>query len=331
MGKLCKDIKEKNSKGTNKKTVTVTEKSNKVIKSEPVKSVQKKKKESNITTKSKNIKKEVSKKNKLKTEKNASVKKVSDNKENTKIDEIVVIEKIKDFISKVVAMQDEAKKEITDKKPKDKNISQKQNKPKKEKTEYIIEYYDLPYRYNQTIVKILAQTPKKIFVYWDISDEDRMQYTTKYGNDFFNKTRPVLVVHNETMDYTFEVEINDFANSWYLQVSNPNCKYVIELGRRPNLYQTTIQEDYIYVTSSNHMEAPNDHILFEEFNPNVSYKNVKTGEISTKDFSHLSNFTNIQNIYGIYDLYKKIYKNELFDEIVEGNLSNSSSNSSSHS
>ena len=199
------------------------------------------------------------------------------------------------------------------------------------KESFFAEYYDLPYRYNQTVVKVLAQTPQMLFVYWDISDEDRMQYTNQYGNDFFTKTRPVLVVHNETMDYTFEVEINDFANSWYLQVTHPNCKYVIELGRRPNPYQDSIKENYIYVTSSNKMEAPNDHILFEKFNPNVSYKNVKTGEISTKDFSHLSNFKNMQNIYGIYDLYKKIYKNELFDEIVEGNLSNSSSHSSSHS
>lgn len=231
----------------------------------------------------------------------------------------------------VKSIKDTSTKKQTTSTSTKKTSSSHTKKTTTKKESFFAEYYDLPYRYNQTVVKVLAQTPQMLFVYWDISDEDRMQYTTKYGNDFFNKTRPVLVVHNETMDYTFEVEINDFANSWYLQVSNPNCKYVIELGRRPNLYQTTIQEDYIYVTSSNHMEAPNDHILFEEFNPNVSYKNVKTGEISTKDFSHLSNFTNIQNIYGIYDLYKKIYKNELFDEIVEGNLSNSSSHSSSHS
>lgn len=208
-----------------------------------------------------------------------------------------------------------------------KTSSSRTKKTPTKKESFFAEYYDLPYRYNQTVVKVLAQTPQMLFVYWDISDEDRMQYTDKYGNGFFSQTRPVLLVHNETMNYTFEVEINDFANSWYLQVSNPNCKYIIELGRRPNSYQTTIKEDYIYVTSSNKMDAPNDHILFEEFNPNVSYKNVKTGEISTKDFSHLSNFTNMQNIYGIYDLYKKIYKNELFDEIVEGNLSNSSSHS----
>ncbi|MBO5478306.1 MAG: DUF4912 domain-containing protein [Clostridia bacterium] len=192
-----------------------------------------------------------------------------------------------------------------------------------------VEYYDLPYRYNQTTVKVLAQTPQMLFVYWDISDEDRLAFTTKFGDDFFNKTKPVLLVHNETMNYTFEVEINDFANSWYLHVNDANCKYVIELGRRPNLYQDTVKESYIYVTSSNEMDAPNDHILFEKFNPNVSYRNVKTGELSKKDFSHLSKFKNMQEIYGIYDLYKKIYKNELFDEIVDGNLSNSSSLSSS--
>ncbi len=193
----------------------------------------------------------------------------------------------------------------------------------------ILEYYDLPYRYNQTTVKVLAQTPEMLFVYWDISDEDRLTYTTKYGEDFFSKTKPVLLVHNTTMNYTFEIEINDFANSWYLHVNDANCDYVIELGRRPNHYQNTVKDPYIYVASSNEMETPNDHILFERFDPHVTYRNVKTGQVTKKDFSHLSNLKNMQEIYGIYDLYKQIYKNELFDEIVDGNLINPSSLSSS--
>ena len=32
----------------------------------------------------------------------------------------------------------------------------------------IIEHYELPYRYNETIVKILYQTPNTLFVYWEI-------------------------------------------------------------------------------------------------------------------------------------------------------------------
>ena len=46
-------------------------------------------------------------------------------------------------------------------------------------------------------------------------------------------TKPVLVVHNETKGYSFEVEINDFANCWYLNVNDSKCKYKIELGRKP--------------------------------------------------------------------------------------------------
>lgn len=200
---------------------------------------------------------------------------------------------------------------------------------KKKTTIDFSEYYDLPYRYNQTTVKILAQTPQMLFVYWDISDEDRLLYTKKYGESFFLQTRPVLIVHNRTMDYTFEVEINDYANSWYLHVNDTNCKYEIELGRRPNLCQNTIKEDYIYVASSNSINAPNDHILFEKFNSLVEYRNIKTGEVTKQDFSQLSNLKNMQQIYDIYGLYKQIYKNELLDEIVEGNTSNPSSYSSS--
>ena len=48
-----------------------------------------------------------------------------------------------------------------------------------------VEYYDLPYRYNETTVKILAQTPTTLFIYWDISDMDRASYIQKYGEDFF--------------------------------------------------------------------------------------------------------------------------------------------------
>ena len=59
----------------------------------------------------------------------------------------------------------------------------------------ILEYYDLPYRYNQTVVKVLAQTPTTLFIYWDISDDDRNRFVEQYGEDFFNNTKPVLVIH----------------------------------------------------------------------------------------------------------------------------------------
>ena len=175
----------------------------------------------------------------------------------------------------------------------------------------VVEYYDLPYRYNKTIVKVLAQTPNKLFVYWDISDEDKQRYINEYGEFFFNDTKPVLIVHNITMNYSFEVDINDFANSWYLHINDANCDYKIELGRRPiNKYAKI--NDYLYISSSNEMDAPNDHILFDTLNNIVYFKNVKNNMIIKKNIS-LSFLTKIGKLYNIKEFYKKLYKDENID------------------
>lgn len=204
------------------------------------------------------------------------------------------------------------------------------------------EYYDLPFRYNQTIVKILAQTPNTLFIYWDISDEDRQSYLEKYGPDFFYHTKPYLMITNETMHYTFEVEINDFANSWYLHINDANCEYKVELGRKfivdsnyDNINSTSLDDtkvfepyhinDYLYITSSNEIEAPNDHILFDKLGSSVFFRNVKTNVTNEQDISSLSFLRKIGKVYNIYDLYKEIYHNELISDEFELNLPSSTS------
>ena len=141
-----------------------------------------------------------------------------------------------------------------------------------------VEYYDLPQRYNQTVVKVLAQTPKTLFIYWEISDDDITKYKNQYGENFFETTKPVLIIHNDTLNYSFEVEINDFANSWYLHVNDSKSDYRIELGRRPIYNNENIKESYIYISSSNRIESPNDHILFNNSQKMVYYRNVKTNQ-----------------------------------------------------
>lgn len=180
---------------------------------------------------------------------------------------------------------------------------------KKEKVE-IIEYYDLPYRYNQTIVKVLAQTPNTLFVYWDISDDDKNKYIEEYGEYFFNNTKPVLIVHNLTMNYSFEIDINDFANSWYLNVADSNCDYKIELGRRPINEYVTINNNYLYIANSNDIDAPNDHILFDNLSKFVYFRNVKTNATTKKDIISFSLLRKIGKISSIEEFYKKMYANE---------------------
>lgn len=256
-----------------------------------------------------------------------------------KTKEETIIQKIKNFISKIIEMQEEQEKE--DNKDLLEN-SEKTSQPKNPefKSKYMIEYYDLPYRYNETVVKILAQTPKRLFVYWDISDDDRNKFINAFGERFFDETYPVLLVHNEDKNYTFEVAINDFANSWYLDIKDAKSKYVIQLGRKfktkPEFIniasvQTNnieLQNDYIPIITSNVLEVPNDHILFEKMGKKALYRNVKTSEESYVDISKSKVIKKIGKIYNIYDLYKEIYKNELGDGTLTDLLNPSSMSSS---
>lgn len=196
-----------------------------------------------------------------------------------------VIEKIKVFLSKIAEMQKEASEDfsLSDSK---KTVETK----KEEKSKYILEYYDLPYRYNETIVKVLAQTPQKLFVYWDISDNDRKKYEDTFGQNFYNNTYPVLLLYNEDKQYVREIAVNDFANSWYIDISDPKTKYIIQLGRKfkegylevdydkVRKNNIILRNDYLPYAESNMMEAPNDHVLIEELPDYIKFRNVKTNE-----------------------------------------------------
>ena len=218
---------------------------------------------------------------------------------------------------------------------KDKNKTSNLTKAKKETKKetkkvktFLPEYYDLPYKYNKTVVKILAQTPSNLFVYWEISDEDRTKLKETYGNYFFEITKPVLVIHNITKNYSFELDINDFANSWYFHVDDSNCEYQIELGRRPipvnysymPNYDTEkngpiapIETPYVYISSSNNLEAPNDHILFNNSNK-IYFKNVKTNQIIEKDIKDFPFIAKDNEFVNVYEIYKKLYKDEISND-----------------
>ncbi len=229
-----------------------------------------------------------------------------------------VIDNIKNFISKIIEMQEKVRKDEQE----EKEIKKKEENEilKNEETQapkYLLEYYDLPFRYNETVVKILAQTPRRLFVYWDVADKDKQTYLNAFGNHFFEDTYPVLLVHNENKNDTSEIAINDFANSWYLDISNPRDKYTIQLGRKfkfhtkpqinPEIEKTNIlfSNDYLFIAMSNQLEVPNDHVLFEEFKPFVTYRNVKTHVEETKKIEAFQVSNNLQPVY------QKLYQDQL--------------------
>lgn len=220
--------------------------------------------------------------------------------------------------SKISSVKTSSKTDKTTSKPSTKKatnnkVKRSSSAKKTNKNINVLEYYDLPYRYNETVIKVLAQTPTTLFVYWDISDKDKNEYIAEYGQYFFNNTKPVLIVKNKTKNYEFEVDINDFANSWYLHVSDSNCDYQIELGRRPINNYINIPNNYMYITSSNDMESPNDHILFDSLSKFVYFRNVKNNNISKKNVTNIYSLRKIGKLYNIKDFYEKLYAKEQID------------------
>ncbi len=182
---------------------------------------------------------------------------------------------------------------------------------KPEELPFVLEYYDLPYKYNKTVIKALAQNPNTLFVYWEISDEDVQNIKDKFGEDIFYTTKPVLIIHNLTDKYSFEIDINDFANNWYIHVNDTKCQYVIELGRRPKEGEVNhFPDNYLYVTSSNMIESPNDHVLFydsEQFRQ-VRFKNIHTNKYTTRVIKPF-----LKNMYELYRSLHLDKENVSFD------------------
>lgn len=253
------------------------------------------------TTKESNSKKEKSLNSKAISMSTKKVSKTASKKSTTKTSSKVVNKKATSTNKKI------SKNTVSKK-----DNSSKKSPSKKQSPLNILEYYDLPYRYNKTIVKILAQTPKTLFVYWDISDDDKKNYINQYGNEFFENTKPVLIIHNLTMNYTFEIEINDFANCWYFNVNDEKCEYSVELGRRPKDYNNFVEipNNYLYVTSSNKIESPNGHILFEKNQNVIFFRNVKTNKTFSKNVANFEFMKYFGKIYNVYDMYKKLYKED---------------------
>lgn len=291
------------------------------------------KKEKKVTAKTEKEKKSEAKKKVSQTEKpnDKKVQEIENKSFQNK-----VIDNIKNFITKIIEMQEKVR--LDEEEEKELKKAEKSKSKETEPPKYLLEYYDLPFRYNETIVKILAQTPKRLFVYWDVSDKDKQTYLNAFGENFFYDTYPVLLVHNQDRNYTSEIPINDFANSWYLDITDPRDKYTIQLGRKfkshvkpqinSEIEETNIaiHNDYLFIAMSNQLEVPNDHVLFEEFKPYVIYRNVKT---------HTEEVKNIKtSIYQneLKALYKELYQDEMilnqngeFDLLNPSSLGTSSS------
>lgn len=129
------------------------------------------------------------------------------------------------------------------------------------------------------------------------------------------------MLYNEDRKYVKEIAINDFANSWYIDIDDTKNKYIIQLGRKfkdnPEVVNMSafeeekiiLRTDYLPFADSNKLEVPNDHVLLESLPRFIKFRNVKTNQETLKD---IKNFKDVfGNTYDTTEFYKSEYKDEL--------------------
>lgn len=126
------------------------------------------------------------------------------------------------------------------------------------------EYYELPSKYNKTIVRLLVQSPTRMFVYWEV-DEDSINYFESMKMNY-SSARPVLKVKNITMNYSYDIPIDPFTNSYYIDVKDPDCEYQVELGRVQN-------DKFVNLYTSNSATVPRSNPMYVGDSEEVVYRN----------------------------------------------------------
>ena len=118
------------------------------------------------------------------------------------------------------------------------------------------EYYELPNKYNQTIIRLLVQSPTRMFVYWEVSDETVKMFSSK-SLDYADCT-PVLKITNITKDYSYTIPVDPYANNYYIEVEDSGCDYRVELGR-------IAKNQFINIYTSNKATVPASHPSNSDF------------------------------------------------------------------
>jgi hypothetical protein len=128
--------------------------------------------------------------------------------------------------------------------------------------------YVLPEFYNYDTMVLYAVDPNWLFACWEISDHKKNAFIEDFGKYLWDKSVPILKVTNITRNESFNIRINDFSDSWYINVPYPNCLYKTEIGRNVSgrFFISLVNSNSVYVPG----KTPRDNtkVLFAD------YKNI---------------------------------------------------------
>lgn len=95
----------------------------------------------------------------------------------------------------------------------------------------------LPEGYNETQAVLLPRDPYWMFIYWEITENSKLNIANKYGKDVFNKSKSVIRVYDmtgvkegENPFRYFDIPIILDSKNWYINVPESGRTYLCEIG-----------------------------------------------------------------------------------------------------
>jgi len=129
----------------------------------------------------------------------------------------------------------------------------------------------MPSGYGDSQITLLARDPYWLYAYWELSPESKDAFIRDFGLELWEKSVPALKVTNISKNESFFVRINDFSDSWYINVNDPNCLYVAELGRKVS------ERFFISIANSNYVSTPGCSVSSNTAAYFINYNDLKNG------------------------------------------------------
>ncbi|GAA0179169.1 DUF4912 domain-containing protein [Clostridium sediminicola] len=154
-------------------------------------------------------------------------------------------------------------------------------------------------------VKLLIQSPRIVFCYYNISPETQEEFQNAYGNNAWENSKPIIKVYkinDGVSDEIKTININKNEESYYINLLEDNIEVYVKFGR------ILASGKFIELAESNIISTPRERTA-----DNESLYFMDTSNINGEDIIIPSSFTNNKNQSDL--IFKKdIHKTDYFDE-----------------
>lgn len=156
----------------------------------------------------------------------------------------------------------------------------------------------LPSGYDDNKIVLLARDPHWLYAYWDweISETKKNSFKYEFGEGLWHRSVPVIKIINVSKNTSNTIRVNDFSNSWFINVDDANALYVAELGR------VVANQFFINLACSNYISTPSNSISSNTGAYFIDYKDLRNGRLDLESDRIYETFdiqTNINTKLGL--------------------------------